>query len=206
MTMVGAGLPQIAQLAGEAKPYSERLFTFPAIGNLTDEQSHDALAEPARGLGVRWEPSALDVASAATFGPWPSSNHVHAPLRRWPRSWVDRRSRPAPPAGPWWPKACCSRRRTDWRPTRSHTLISTCFGSCRSSIRHLCGYVGSAASRAGGSAYSVRSRPSGVGQPSRHGTARHFPVRSGAVASSVTDAGCWEVSLRPFACQGPLKR
>jgi hypothetical protein len=66
VTMVGAGLPQIAQLAGESKSYSERLFTFPTIGNLTDEQSHDALAQPARDLGVRWQPSALDVASAAT--------------------------------------------------------------------------------------------------------------------------------------------
>lgn len=72
----------MAQLAGEAKSYSERLFTFSETSNLTDEQSHDALAEPARGLGVRWEPSALDVASAATgnypyllqelgYSPWP---------------------------------------------------------------------------------------------------------------------------------------
>ena len=31
VTLVGAGLPQIAQLAGEAKSYAERLFTFPVI-------------------------------------------------------------------------------------------------------------------------------------------------------------------------------
>jgi hypothetical protein len=31
--MVGAGLPQIAQLAGDAKSYAERLFQFPTIEN-----------------------------------------------------------------------------------------------------------------------------------------------------------------------------
>lgn len=32
--LVGAGLPQVARLAGEAKSYAERLFQFPAVGAL----------------------------------------------------------------------------------------------------------------------------------------------------------------------------
>ena len=34
ITLVGAGLPQIAELAGDAKSYSELLFTFPKIDSL----------------------------------------------------------------------------------------------------------------------------------------------------------------------------
>jgi hypothetical protein len=44
ITMVGAGLPQIAELAGDAKSYAERLFKFPRIGNLTASDAGKALA------------------------------------------------------------------------------------------------------------------------------------------------------------------
>ena len=37
VTLVGAGLPQVPRLAGEAKSYAERLFTFPSIGELDDD-------------------------------------------------------------------------------------------------------------------------------------------------------------------------
>lgn len=66
VTMVGAGLPQIAQLAGEAKSYAERLFTFPVIGNLTDAQAHAALREPATEQGAGWDEPALTLASEVT--------------------------------------------------------------------------------------------------------------------------------------------
>ena len=46
-TFVGAGLPQIAKLAGEAKSYAERLFIFPKIGFLSGEDARSALIEPA---------------------------------------------------------------------------------------------------------------------------------------------------------------
>jgi len=35
--LVGAGLPQIAAMAGEAKSYAERLFDYPQIGSLSEE-------------------------------------------------------------------------------------------------------------------------------------------------------------------------
>ncbi|MBA4370466.1 MAG: ATP-binding protein [Coriobacteriaceae bacterium] len=60
VTLVGAGLPQMPRLAGEAKSYSERLFRFPAIGAL-DPTTHamDALILPARERGVEYEPKAI---------------------------------------------------------------------------------------------------------------------------------------------------
>ena len=66
VTLVGAGLPQIAQLAGEAKSYAERLFTFPVIGNLTPSQAHSVLQQPARSEGAEWEPEALHLATQLT--------------------------------------------------------------------------------------------------------------------------------------------
>ncbi len=60
LTLVGAGLPQIPRLAGEAKSYSERLFRFPRIGALAPEFARDALALPARSQGVEFDAAALD--------------------------------------------------------------------------------------------------------------------------------------------------
>ena len=39
MTMVGARLPQVAELAGDAKSYAERLFKFPRIGSLSNDDA-----------------------------------------------------------------------------------------------------------------------------------------------------------------------
>ena len=59
ITLVGAGLPQIPRLAGEAKSYSERLFRFPRIGELEASDARDALVLPAAELGVEFEPAAV---------------------------------------------------------------------------------------------------------------------------------------------------
>lgn len=68
VTMVGAGLPQIAELAGDAKSYSERLFKFPRIGNLNNEDSRAALVEPAQDEGADYSDEALDLALEVTGG------------------------------------------------------------------------------------------------------------------------------------------
>lgn len=68
VTMVGAGLPQIAELAGDAKSYAERLFKFPAIGDLEDEDAKAALVEPASEEGVSYEFDALEEALDITGG------------------------------------------------------------------------------------------------------------------------------------------
>lgn len=66
VTLVGAGLPQIAELAGDAKSYAERLFKFPSIGNLDEEGARRALAEPAESEGARFSESALTAALRIT--------------------------------------------------------------------------------------------------------------------------------------------
>lgn len=68
ITMVAAGLPQIAELAGDAKSYAERLFKFPRIGNLSTSDAHLALTRPASEEGVSYSPSALDRAVEITGG------------------------------------------------------------------------------------------------------------------------------------------
>lgn len=68
VTMVGAGLPQIAELAGDAKSYAERLFRFPTIGNLDGDEARRALAEPADQEGVSFTAAALDRATQVTGG------------------------------------------------------------------------------------------------------------------------------------------
>lgn len=62
VTMVGAGLPQIAELVGDAKSYAERLFTFPNIGNLNDADAREALDGPAKIEGTYFSDTALTLA------------------------------------------------------------------------------------------------------------------------------------------------
>lgn len=68
ITFVGAGLPQIAELAGDAKSYAERLFKFPKIDSLSDDDARQALIEPAAIEGVRFEDDAVQLAVAITKG------------------------------------------------------------------------------------------------------------------------------------------
>lgn len=68
ITLVGAGLPQIAGLAGDAKSYAERLFKFPAIGVLSPEDARAALVRPAEAEGVSYSAEALDEAVTITGG------------------------------------------------------------------------------------------------------------------------------------------
>jgi type II secretory pathway predicted ATPase ExeA len=42
----GAGLPQLAQLAGEAKSYAERLFDYPDVGPLGPDAAREAIVAP----------------------------------------------------------------------------------------------------------------------------------------------------------------
>ncbi|MCF8526195.1 MAG: ATP-binding protein [Candidatus Nanopelagicales bacterium] len=68
VTMVGAGLPQIAELAGDAKSYAERLLRFPVIGVLDGDDADEALAAPARAEGVDFSAKALARAREITGG------------------------------------------------------------------------------------------------------------------------------------------
>jgi hypothetical protein len=66
--LVGAGLPQLPGLAGDAKSYAERLFEFPEVGSLTFDQASAALSIPAEELGVSYDDGALDVIFEASHG------------------------------------------------------------------------------------------------------------------------------------------
>ena len=59
LMLVGAGLPSLPALAGEAKSYAERLFKFSVIDRLSQDDSVDALESPARREGVLWTKAAL---------------------------------------------------------------------------------------------------------------------------------------------------
>jgi AAA ATPase domain len=62
ITLVGAGLPQLLALAGEAKSYSERLFEYPQVDKLNTAAALDALRKPAQQLGVNYtEEAALAI-------------------------------------------------------------------------------------------------------------------------------------------------
>ena len=68
VVLVGAGLPQLPGRMGSAKSYAERLFDFPEIGPLSDEDAAVALVNPARDAGVEFEPEALTKIIEATQG------------------------------------------------------------------------------------------------------------------------------------------
>lgn len=68
VTLVGAGLPQIPRLAGEAKSYAERLFVFPELGRLNGDDALEAIVAPARALGVEFSAAAAAEIVAYTQG------------------------------------------------------------------------------------------------------------------------------------------
>ncbi len=59
LILFGAGLPQVAALAGEAKSYAERLFDYPEIGPLETAAAERAVREPIRDEGAEIEAEAL---------------------------------------------------------------------------------------------------------------------------------------------------
>jgi len=68
LAMVGAGLPQLRALAGKAKSYAERLFDYPTIGPLSDEDAALAITKPARDQGVEFTDAAVAAIVAKTHG------------------------------------------------------------------------------------------------------------------------------------------
>lgn len=66
--LVGAGLPQVARLAGDAKSYAERLFLYPDVGPLTAEDAKLAVEKPIIDEGATIEPAALELIVEQTGG------------------------------------------------------------------------------------------------------------------------------------------
>lgn len=68
LVLVGAGLPQLPGLAGAAKSYAERLFTFPEIGPLSPNEATLAVVQPAESAGVTIEAAAVAQILGHTHG------------------------------------------------------------------------------------------------------------------------------------------
>ena len=64
----GAGLPQLAALAGDAKSYAERLFDFPPVGPLDKPAAIAAIRQPILDEGEAISDEALDMIVARTEG------------------------------------------------------------------------------------------------------------------------------------------
>lgn len=57
--MFGAGLPKILRIMGEVKTYSERLFKFVPVAQLSEIDARQAIVEPAADAGVLYTESAV---------------------------------------------------------------------------------------------------------------------------------------------------
>jgi hypothetical protein len=68
LVLFGAGLPQVAALAGEAKSYAERLFDYPELGPLAAEEAARAVREPVRQEGADIDSEALWSIARVTGG------------------------------------------------------------------------------------------------------------------------------------------
>ncbi|MYE24537.1 MAG: AAA family ATPase [Gammaproteobacteria bacterium] len=65
LLFIGAGLPQVAALAGKAKSYAERLFDYPNVGSLEPDDARCALVKPAEAEGASYEGGAVEEILAA---------------------------------------------------------------------------------------------------------------------------------------------
>lgn len=66
--LFGAGLPQLAALAGEAKSYAERLFDYPEVGPLPHPAAREAISAPIRREGAEIQDEALGKIVSKTNG------------------------------------------------------------------------------------------------------------------------------------------
>lgn len=64
----GAGLPQIAAMSGDAKSYAERLFSYPAVGALSEEDARSAIVQPLQDEGAQIDNDALTEITSRTKG------------------------------------------------------------------------------------------------------------------------------------------
>lgn len=68
IVLVGAGLPQVARLAGEAKSYAERLFLYPGLGALESVDASQAVEKPVIEEEASIAPDALATIVERTRG------------------------------------------------------------------------------------------------------------------------------------------
>lgn len=68
LILFGAGLPQVAALAGEAKSYAERLFDYPEVGPLDAPSAASAITDPLEDEGETITVEAIEAIVSITEG------------------------------------------------------------------------------------------------------------------------------------------
>ncbi len=68
IVVIGAGLPQLRGKMGAAKSYAERLFDFPEIGPLSQEDATDAIVKPINEQGAKIHSEAIALIVDETRG------------------------------------------------------------------------------------------------------------------------------------------
>ena len=68
LVLVAAGLPQLVGLARRAKTYAERLFQYPTVGPLSQDDAIAALQDPVRKAGVAFTKDAMEEIVRLTQG------------------------------------------------------------------------------------------------------------------------------------------
>lgn len=68
IAIIAAGLPKIYKMLSDERSYSERLFVYKEIENLSKEQAKRAIEEPTKKLGVTYDDNALDEIYGVTKG------------------------------------------------------------------------------------------------------------------------------------------
>lgn len=68
LLLIGAGLPILPGMAGESKSYAERLFSFPDLGPLSEQESAKAIKDPIEVSGQAIETAALQEIFRMTQG------------------------------------------------------------------------------------------------------------------------------------------
>ncbi len=68
LVMIAAGLPQILGLAGKSKSYAERLFEYPPVDKLSDEDAKDAILSPLLKQQINATDEALEEIIRKTHG------------------------------------------------------------------------------------------------------------------------------------------
>ncbi len=68
VVLIGAGLPQLVGKAGRAKSYAERLFDYPELGPLKNDDARQALQAPVNREGTSFTEEALNEIIRVTEG------------------------------------------------------------------------------------------------------------------------------------------
>lgn len=93
LVLLGAGLPILPGLAGQAKSYAERLFGFPDVGALSEEDAIKALRDPALAAGVVFQADALyEIFQSILVGARQPRRSADRPPRRYEPAALLRRS------------------------------------------------------------------------------------------------------------------